>query len=271
MQSEKTRTDIHWNATDWATLEKSSTPRRQTYTRKQVLRNMTENDLLWAALLSRNRDWTNINAHPKMQLGPTSSRISSTTFPNFKLHICDYHCSTTCQSDLGRLNPQQSSPMEAGVRVQTLLGPHSSRPKPETCLGWEGPLEKTAHSLLRQSQPPQATLACLCLSDLFRTGTKELPKLLRFPKPSIKGPWKEKTPATAVIISEWVNEDLDDYNPHPHTHWESHIKAEKKQSQTKLKQQCLRCNTEITMTSENGYFITWSTEPRHLNLLKYPI
>lgn len=122
MQSEKARTDIHWNATGWATLEEPSAPRRQTCTTKQVLRNTTvEMICCRAALPNRSRDWTNIKVHSKMQLGPTRPRISSTTFPNFKLHIFDYHCSTMCQRTLWDWTYSKAHPWEQVPECQHCL------------------------------------------------------------------------------------------------------------------------------------------------------
>lgn len=95
-------------------------------------------------------------AHSKIQLGPTRSRIPSTTFPKFNLHIFDYHCSTRCQRDLGRFNLEQSLPLEAGARVQTLLG-HTA---PDLN---HKPVQAERGLLRSQLTPCSATTGCPCL------------------------------------------------------------------------------------------------------------
>lgn len=85
-KQEKTFTEMLWIKLLWGNL---LLPEDIHTLENKVLRNIYQNYFMfWAALLNRNLDWTSINAYSiKLQLGSTSSSISSLTFLNFRLHI----------------------------------------------------------------------------------------------------------------------------------------------------------------------------------------
>lgn len=145
-KQEKTFTEMLWTK---PLQGESFTPRRKTYTEKQSPQKHDYENyfMFWAALLNRSLDWTSINAYStKTELGSTSLSTSSLTSLNFRLHISDYRCFTTCWSEAAQMTLEdlinrKAHPLKAEARVKTLLGSHASRPKSQNCLGWKGCLE----------------------------------------------------------------------------------------------------------------------------------
>lgn len=115
-KQEKTFTEMLWTK---PLRGESFTPRRKTYTEKQSpQKHDYENYFMF---------WTSINAYStKTELGSTSLSTSSLTSLNFRLHISDYRCFTTCWSEAAQMTLEdlinrKAHPLKAEARVKTWL------------------------------------------------------------------------------------------------------------------------------------------------------